>query len=233
MYSKTSSWVANSEKTLSKLNACLVALVDKPFTTVISPFSVFAVTTGIVFPRFSRLLSGRKRTHTLTVEPDDDMLNLRCLRQMIFTSAKVVLPTLYILLRTVLTLLENLVCRFFYLRYLVDTKKKPHWLTLAFEFGGGFSLCCIFYLLLVYYLFPTKIIIMIISTQLLKKKSISSFVVVKKGSSVKRRWKNNTVVLLIVCHCSEASLNQMLPKQRSPLLQSVQDYCIPYFDCRR
>jgi hypothetical protein len=75
--SKTSSWVANSEKTLSKLNACLVALVDKPFTTVISPFSVFAVTTGIVFPRFSRLFSGRKRTHTLTAELDDDMLNLR------------------------------------------------------------------------------------------------------------------------------------------------------------
>ena len=154
---------------------------------------------------------------------------------MIFTSAKVVLPTLYNFLRTVLTLLENLVCRFFYLRYLVDTKKKPHWLTLAFEFGGGFSLCCIFYLLLVYYLFPTKIIIMIISTQLLKKKSIFLLCRGKKrDQAAKRRWKNNAVVLLIiVCHCSEASLNQMLPKQRSPLLQSVQDYCIPYFDCRR
>ena len=84
-------------------------------------------------------------------------------------------------------------------------------------------------------LFPKIIIIILIISTQLKKKSIFLLCRGKKrDQAAKRSWKNNAVLLLIIVyHCSEASLNQMLPKQRSPLLQSVQDYCIPYFDCRR
>ena len=37
-------------------------------TETVAASAVFAVTTGMVFPRFSRLFKGRKRTHTLTAD---------------------------------------------------------------------------------------------------------------------------------------------------------------------